>query len=206
MNIYLRIALLKGRKMLKLYTKTGDKGETSIIGGRVHKDSLRVETYGTIDELNSFIGKAITELEQENFADILTDLQIIQHELFDCGGDLANVMKERIYKEWEQPIAVLETRIDQLTEQAPPLERFILPGGTAAAATLHIARTVTRRAERQMVTLMKTTEDVPAIIQIYLNRLSDYFFAAARIVNARSGIKDVEYIRTTKVVQDKKEK
>lgn len=188
---------------MKLYTKTGDKGETSIIGGRVDKDSIRVETYGTVDELNSFIGKAITELDVRLFADVVADLQTIQHELFDCGGDLANVMKERVYKMWEGPIEVLELRIDALSDEAPPLERFILPGGTPAAATLHIARTVTRRAERQMVTLMKTTEDVPTIIQVYLNRLSDYLFAAARVVNARAGVKDIEYIRSEKVFKVK---
>lgn len=190
---------------MKLYTKTGDKGQTSIIGGRVDKDSIRVETYGTVDELNSFVGKAATELDAEKFADILADLETIQHELFDCGGDLANVMKDRIYKMWEEPIAVLESRIDALSDEAPPLERFILPGGTPAAATLHIARTVTRRAERQMVTLMKATDEVPQMVQIYLNRLSDYFFAAARIVNARSNVKDVEYIRSAKVFKTKKD-
>ena len=83
---------------MKLYTRTGDKGQTSIIGGRVDKDSLRVETYGTIDELNSFVGKAVTELDPNIFADLIQDLETIQHELFDCGGDLANVMKERVYK------------------------------------------------------------------------------------------------------------
>ncbi|MBM7608996.1 cob(I)alamin adenosyltransferase [Lysinibacillus composti] len=181
---------------MKLYTKTGDKGKTSLIGGRVSKDDLRVETYGTIDELNSFIGKAVTELERPLFDDIIADLETIQHELFDCGGDLANVMKERKYKLEEVSIEALEKRIDALSDEAPPLKRFILPGGSQAAATLHIARTVTRRAERQMVTLMNEVEDVPTIIQKYLNRLSDYFFAAARAVNARLNVKDVEYVRS----------
>lgn len=180
---------------MKLYTKTGDKGKTSLMGGRVSKDDLRVETYGTIDELNSFIGKAITELDPKVFQDIIADLENIQHELFDCGGDLANVMKERKYKLQEVSIEALEKRIDALSDEAPPLKRFILPGGSPAAATLHIARTVTRRAERQMVTLMNEAEDVPTIVQIYLNRLSDYFFAVARAVNARLNVKDVEYIR-----------
>ena len=190
---------------MKLYTRTGDKGQTSIIGGRVDKDSLRVETYGTIDELNSFVGKAVTELDPNIFADLIQDLETIQHELFDCGGDLANVMKERVYKMHEEPINVLEARIDVLSDEAPPLERFILPGGSPAAATLHIARTVTRRAERQMVTLMKSTEDIPVVVQKYLNRLSDYFFAAARIVNARLNVSDVEYIRSAKVFKTKKD-
>src|SRR5690606_32702577 len=99
---------------MKIYTKTGDKGTTSLIGGRVAKDDLRVEAYGTIDELNSFIGKAMTELDGEKFADILTDLETIQNELFDGGGDLANVMKERHYKLDEEPVTVLENRIDKL--------------------------------------------------------------------------------------------
>lgn len=181
---------------MKLYTKTGDKGQTSLIGGRVSKDHLRVEAYGTIDELNSFIGKAVTELDATKFKDIITDLETIQHELFDCGGDLANIMKERKYKLEESSIETLEKRIDELSEQAPPLKRFILPGGSPASATLHIARTVTRRAERQTVSLMTEFEDVPPLIQKYLNRLSDYFFAAARVVNARLNVKDVEYIRS----------
>lgn len=190
---------------MKIYTKTGDKGQTSLIGARADKDDLRIETYGTIDEANSFIGQAVTELDTELFKDILGDLEAIQHELFDCGGDLAVVTKVRNYKLTEEPIEVLEKRIDQLMEEGPALERFILPGGTSAAATLHIARTVARRAERQMVSLMKQQEDVPVIVQRYLNRLSDYLFAAARVVNARSGVRDVEYIRGAKVFHTEKE-
>ncbi|MFC5589202.1 cob(I)yrinic acid a,c-diamide adenosyltransferase [Sporosarcina soli] len=184
---------------MKIYTRTGDKGKTSLIGGRVDKDSLRVEAYGTIDELNSFIGKAMTELDPGIFKDLLEDLETIQNELFDGGGDLANVMKERHYKLGEERIEVMEQRIDQLMEEAPPLEKFILPGGSPAAATLHIARTVARRAERQTVTLMKAEEDVPAVVQRYLNRLSDYLFVAARIVNARLNVPDNEYVRSAKV-------
>ena len=181
---------------MKLYTKTGDKGKTSLMGGRVSKDALRVEAYGTIAELNSFAGKAATELDASVFKDLLEDLETIQHELFDCGGDLANVMKERKYKLQESSIEALEKRIDALSDEAPQLKRFILPGGTPAAATLHIARTVTRRAERRVVTLMNEVEDVPAIVQKYLNRLSDYFFAAARVANCRLQVSDVEYIRS----------
>ncbi|WP_301107281.1 cob(I)yrinic acid a,c-diamide adenosyltransferase [Sporosarcina sp.] len=193
---------------MKIYTKTGDKGTTSLIGGRVAKDDLRVEAYGTIDELNSFVGKAMTELDKETFADILTDLETIQNELFDGGGDLANVMKERHYKLDDEPVSVLEERIDKLMEEAPELERFILPGGSPAAATLHIARTVTRRAERVTVTLMNAADDVSPVVQRYLNRLSDYLFVAARIVNARLGIKDNEYVRSAKVFRtgEKKDK
>lgn len=184
---------------MKIYTKTGDKGKTSLIGGRVDKDDLRVEAYGTLDELNSFVGKAMTELDVELFADLLVDLETIQNELFDGGTDLANVMKERHYKLSDDPVEVLERRIDELMEEAPPLEKFILPGGSPAAATLHIARTVTRRAERQTVTLIKEIEDVSPVVGRYLNRLSDYLFVAARIVNARLNVADNEYIRSAKV-------
>src|SRR5690625_617358 len=132
---------------MKIYTKTGDKGQTGIIGGRVDKDDIRVEAYGTVDELNGFVGQAITELEQESelFSDVLEDLVKIQHELFDCGGDLASVAKKRPLKLHEGMIEYLEERIDVLVEEAPKLERFILPGGTKPAATIHIARTITRR-------------------------------------------------------------
>lgn len=179
---------------MKLYTKTGDKGTTSLIGGRVSKDHIRVEAYGTIDELNAFVGKAVSELDPKIFQDLISDLETIQHELFDCGGDLANVMKEPKYKLQEASVEALEKRIDALSEEVPPLKRFILPGGSPQAASLHIARTVTRRAERQVVTLMNEIEGIPAVIQKYLNRLSDYFFAAARVANHRLKVKDVEYI------------
>jgi len=184
---------------MKIYTKTGDKGQTSLIGGRVDKDDVRVEAYGTIDEVNSFVGKAVTELDPSTFADILEDLEAIQHELFDAGGDLANVSSRREWKLDPKAIDQLELRIDQLMEQAPDLERFVLPGGSSASASLHIARTTTRRAERQVVSLAKLDSDLPATPQQYLNRLSDYFFACARAVNARQGIADVEYIRSAKV-------
>lgn len=188
-----------GDVYMRLYTKTGDKGKTSIIGGRVAKDHARVEAYGTIDELNSVIGKAVSELDPTLFKDIIEDLVTIQHELFDGGGDLANVMKERVYKLTEEPIEKMEARIDALIAEAPELTKFILPGGAPAAATLHIARTVARRAERQTVTLMTEIEDVSPVVQKYLNRLSDYLFAAPRVVNARLNIPDVEYDRSADV-------
>ncbi|MCH4828091.1 MAG: cob(I)yrinic acid a,c-diamide adenosyltransferase [Planococcus sp. (in: firmicutes)] len=187
---------------MKIYTKTGDKGQTSLIGARTDKDAPRVEAYGTIDEVNSFIGKAMTELSPETYADLLEDLEAIQNELFDCGGDLADVRKEPNYKMTEEPVEVLEKRIDELMEEPPLLERFILPGGTPAAATLHIARTITRRAERQTVTLLKSGEEFPQVVQRYLNRLSDYLFAASRVVNSRVGVPDNEYVRSAKVFKN----
>lgn len=184
---------------MKIYTRTGDKGQTALIGGRVDKDDIRVEAYGTVDELNGFVGLAITELDQELFADVIQDLEKIQHELFDCGGDLASVSKRRQLKLTEEDVTYLEEKIDEFTEKTPQLERFILPGGSQPAATIHIARTITRRAERLVVTLMKKDETVPPVTLQYLNRLSDYFFAVARVINYRMNIPDVEYVRSAKV-------
>lgn len=184
---------------MKIYTRTGDKGQTALIGGRVDKDDIRVEAYGTVDELNGFVGLAITELDQELFADVIQDLEKIQHELFDCGGDLASVSKRRQLKLTEEDVTYLEEKIDEFTEETPQLERFILPGGSQPAATIHIARTITRRAERLVVTLMKKDETVPPVTLQYLNRLSDYFFAVARVINYRMNIPDVEYVRSAKV-------
>src|SRR5699024_9794216 len=112
------------------------------------------------------------------------------HEIFDSGSDLSVIIdeEERKYRLKEESIAYLEERIDVLTEEAPELEYFILPGGTALAASLHIARTVARRAERQIVTLINEEDDVPTVVLQYVNRLSDYFFAAARSVNARASV------------------
>lgn len=188
---------------MKLYTKTGDKGQTGLVGGRTDKDSLRVESYGTIDELNSFIGLALAELsEQLGFEDLTAELLTIQHELFDCGGDLAIVTERKDYKLTEESVSFLETRIDAYTAEAPELKKFILPGGSKGASLLHIARTITRRAERRVVALMKS-EEIHETVLRYLNRLSDYFFAAARVVNARSGIGDVEYERSAIVFRDR---
>lgn len=191
---------------MRIYTRTGDQGKTSIIGGRVDKDDTRVEAYGTVDEVNCFVGQAMVELDPEIFADVIADLQKIQHELFDCGGDLANISAKREIKLHQESIDYLESRIDELTAEAPELERFILPGGTKPAASIHIARTVTRRAERLVVKLSKTDRKPPEIAQKFLNRLSDYFFALARVINFRLQVKDVEYIRSAIVFRDGKRK
>lgn len=185
---------------MRLYTKTGDEGKTSVIGGRVFKNDGRVEAYGTTDELNSFIGMAIAQLDKEKFADIIQDLEKIQHEIFDCGSDLAIVKraKDVPYKVTEEMVAFLEERIDQYTSEAPPLNKFILPGGSLPASTLHICRTIARRAERCVVSLLQENETNPVVLK-YLNRLSDYFFAAARAVNVRLGVKDIEYERSKTV-------
>jgi len=193
---------------MRLYTRTGDKGETSIIGGRVGKDHLRVEAYGTVDEANCFVGQAMAELDadKEKFNDILADLETIQHELFDCGGDLATVAGKREWKLQPESVSELEKKIDDYIKEAPELERFILPGGSKASASIHIARTVTRRAERLVVALMRQEEGIHPVTLQYLNRLSDYFFAIARVINFRLGVKDVEYVRSAKVFRDGKRK
>ncbi|MCA1058610.1 cob(I)yrinic acid a,c-diamide adenosyltransferase [Rossellomorea aquimaris] len=189
---------------MQLYTRTGDKGQTSLIGGRVDKDDIRVEAYGTLDEVNCFVGQAISELDPDRFQDILTDLETIQHELFDCGGDLSNVSKKRKSKLQEASVHSLEEKIDRLIKEAPALEKFILPGGVKASSSIHIARTVSRRAERCIVSLSKTDEDFPHVTLQYINRLSDYFFALARVINHRSNVKDVEYIRSANVFSSRK--
>lgn len=186
---------------MRLYTRTGDEGKTSVIGGRLDKDHIRVEAYGTIDELNSFVGLALTELDQILFDDIYQELVKIQHELFDCGGDLATISSKYPYKSKEGIITFLEERIDDYIREAPELEKFILPGGTKAAAAIHVCRTITRRAERLVVQLQKIDEINPVVLK-YLNRLSDYFFAISRVINHRNGIKDVEYERSALVFRD----
>ncbi|KAF6581433.1 cob(I)yrinic acid a,c-diamide adenosyltransferase [Paenibacillus sp. EKM212P] len=182
-----------------IYTRTGDEGQTSVIGGRVSKDDDRVEAYGTIDELNSFVGQAISFAEGEEFTDIRTQLEEIQQELFDCGSDLAFVkISESKYKVKDELAERLEGWIDACQEENPKVERFIIPGGSTLSSTLHVCRTVCRRAERRAVTLGKHTDVNPAVRR-YLNRLSDYFFAVARTANVRQGVPDVEYVRSKKV-------
>lgn len=186
---------------MRLYTRTGDKGETSVIGGRVSKDDIRVEAYGTIDEANAFVGKALAELNEhaELFKDIIDDLEKVQHELFDCGSDLSTILEKSEMKVHEDQITYLEEKMDELIEEAPEIERFILPGGAAASASIHIARTVSRRAERLIVTLMKEDPNIHQPVLKYMNRVSDYFFAVARVINYRLNEPDVEYVRSAKV-------
>ncbi|MEC2519908.1 cob(I)yrinic acid a,c-diamide adenosyltransferase [Bacillus cereus] len=190
---------------MKLYTKTGDKGTTSVIGGRVDKDDIRVEAYGTIDEANSHIGYAMTKVQGKAFRDIYNELENIQHELFDCGGDLAIVEQKIPYKVTIEMVESLERKIDLYIEEATPLERFILPGGSEAAATIHIARTVVRRAERSIVSLQKEVKIKEDGLK-YVNRLSEYEFERDRVINDRFQVKEVEYNRRALDNRDNKEK
>ncbi|WP_438446576.1 cob(I)yrinic acid a,c-diamide adenosyltransferase [Gorillibacterium sp. sgz5001074] len=184
---------------MRIYTRTGDKGQTGVIGGRVDKDDIRVEAYGTVDELNSFLGQAMSFMDREMFGDLLEELLDVQHELFDCGSDLAILKKEqREYKVTPELAERLEGLIDRFDAETPDITRFILPGGGRVSSALHVCRTVCRRAERRVVTLARTQEINPAV-QIYLNRLSDLFFVLARAANHREGHPDVEYIRSAEV-------
>ncbi|WP_068786713.1 cob(I)yrinic acid a,c-diamide adenosyltransferase [Paenibacillus phocaensis] len=188
---------------MSIYTRSGDQGQTSVIGGRVTKDDAQVEAYGSIDELNSFVGQAASLSDEEQLADLREQLLEIQQELFDCGSDLAYVkLSESRYKVTPEMAERLEVWIDRHQSENPPLEKFILPGGTPLAAALHVCRTVCRRAERRVVTLGQVKE-INADVLIYLNRLSDYFFAAARTANHRQQVADVEYVRSKKVFGNK---
>jgi len=166
-----------GNRLSKIYTRTGDDGTTGLgDGSRVPKDSLRVEAYGTVDELNSAIGVllAITGLPSEA-SRCLTE---VQHELFDMGGELCIPGHTAITP---AQITRLEEELDAFNEQLPPLKEFILPGGGPAAAACHLARTVARRAERRVWTLARA-EHVSADVPKYLNRLSDLLFVIARVL------------------------
>lgn len=181
---------------MKIYTKTGDKGETSLYGGtRVSKAAARVESYGTLDELNAFIGLAKAEISDEK---VLNQLQRIQFDLFTVGSEAATPTDKLILANGksrldlmisEKEITELELWMDDLDAELEPLRFFILPSGGKAAATIHVCRTVCRRAERSMVFLRETEEVRPELIK-YLNRLSDYLFVLARYISKISGEKE----------------
>lgn len=178
---------------MKIYTKTGDSGETNLFaGGRVKKSHLRVDAYGTVDELNSLLGLARTYPIP---ALARTWLERIQNELFTVGADLATPQDANpawLTRMDAGPIALLEQNIDAMDEQLEPLKSFILPGGTPAAATLHVARTVCRRAERVCVNLEAHEPINPRVIE-YLNRLSDFLFTLARWVNQQAGESETKW-------------
>lgn len=191
---------------MKIYTRTGDEGQTGVIGGRCNKDDVRVEAYGTVDELNCFVGQAMSFMEEEVYSDLKKDLLQIQHELFDCGSDLALLKQDlRPYKVTAPMIDQLEVWIDKYDEETPDLTRFILPGGNQVASALQVCRTVCRRAERRIVTLAGEQE-INVEVRRYINRLSDVFFTIARTANLRGQVPDVEYIRSAEVFRSGKSK
>lgn len=165
-----------GHRLSKIYTRTGDKGTTGLgDGSRVEKDNLRVEAFGTVDELNSTVGLVLAAKLPINIQSILNR---VQHELFDLGGELCVPGTTLIPDSY---IDGLEADLDTLNENLPPLKDFILPGGSDSAARCHLARTVCRRAERRVVALAHDEDVNPATIR-YLNRLSDFLFVAARVI------------------------
>lgn len=181
---------------MKIYTRTGDLGETALFGGgRVAKDDARVDAYGTVDELNSVIGWAVTQIED---ADIVGRLELLQHDLFAIGADLAAPPPKEGRVRPGTPalpayrIPEMEGWIDEADRELTELRAFVLPGGSSGAAALHVARTVCRRAERGVVRLLKE-EIVSQTVVPYLNRLSDLLFTFARLDNHRSGSGDVEW-------------
>jgi cob(I)alamin adenosyltransferase len=177
---------------MRIYTKTGDDGFTGLLGsGRVSKDALRVEVYGTVDELNASLGVARAHGLDARADRLAAQLQ---DELFVVGSALADPSPEGPFHNAVTPghVERLESAIDEMEEELAPLTQFILPGGAVAAAQLHLSRTVCRRAERLAVTLSRQPgEDVPRDLIVYLNRLSDLLFVLARAVNCRAGVADV---------------
>lgn len=190
---------------MKIYTKTGDKGMTKLVGSStVAKDSDRVESYGTIDELNSWVGYIISQLPQEN-QEIKEELEALQHLLFDAGTDLSTPIEaQRPFKLQKESVHWLEQRIDFYTAQSPDIDRFILPGGTPAASMVHVARTIARRAESIIVRLNWTAK-INEEVLIFTNRLSDYFYALARYLNVQAQRPDVFYERSEMVFHKIKE-
>lgn len=173
---------------MKIYTRTGDQGDTSLFGGRrVRKHDLRVDAYGTVDELNSLLGLIRAEGAPAQAA---AWLEQIQNDLFTLGADLAtppDVSSDWVVRLAPEAVAALEAAIDHMDETLPALKHFILPGGTRAAATTHVARTVCRRAERLCVALADADATSPTAV-MYLNRLSDFLFTLARWLNQQAGV------------------
>jgi cob(I)alamin adenosyltransferase len=180
--------------MMKIYTKTGDRGDTGLFGGpRVAKDAPRIEAYGAVDELNSALGVARSQKLPPEIDSLVAR---IQNDLFSVGAELATPSAggRPTPHVADSDIAALEQAIDGYQGQLEPLRQFILPGGCAAAAQLHLARTVCRRAERRLVTLMRQPDEhVASEPLIYLNRLSDLLFVLARIANKTAGVSDVPW-------------
>jgi cob(I)alamin adenosyltransferase len=178
---------------VKIYTRRGDRGETDLFGGgRVSKDNLRVCAYGDVDELNACLGVAVADSEQ---SDLCSTVLRIQCSLFDLGSQLATPKRDhdKIPRVQNADVAELELEIDRLESELESLESFILPGGTRTAAAFHHARTVCRRAERNVVALDREEELDEPIVQ-YLNRLSDLLFVMARVENRRAKVSDIAWV------------
>jgi cob(I)alamin adenosyltransferase len=182
---------------MKIYTKTGDTGQTGLFAGaRVSKNHPRIEAYGTVDELNASVGLTRSFAPPAGLDHLL---ETIQHDLFAVGAELATPDPEAHGTALidEAAIEALEVAIDENEAKLPPLKQFILPAGTRVAASLHVARSVCRRAERCLVTLQQSEPDISLVTLRYLNRLGDLLFVLARVANAESGITDTAWQKPT---------
>jgi cob(I)alamin adenosyltransferase len=183
---------------LRIYTRTGDEGETGLFGGgRVEKHHPRVEAYGEVDELNAFLGMARSVELMPRIDEVIV---LVQRDLFAIGALLATPDREKMQQQLvkarvdDDRIAQLERAIDEGEQELEPLRAFIIPGGTPKAAALHVARTVCRRAERRVTALRASGEvEIPQLVVIYLNRLSDLLFVLARVANRRAGAGEVTW-------------
>lgn len=187
-------------KKSKIYTKTGDKGETGLVSGnRTSKSDIRIDLYGELDELNSRIGLSCSKLAQElEFQQTVNFLHHIQSAIFDLGSNLAceveNRAKYKLPQISDEFVKDLELEIDRLDHELPPLQNFILPGGTVVAASIHLCRTNVRTVERKLIQFFESTkEELPLNSIIFLNRLSDYFFVLARYVNKIKSVEEIEW-------------
>lgn len=188
---------------MSIYTRYGDTGYTRLVGGgRARKNAPRVQAYGSIDTLNAQTGFTVSQLEKKDA--LRAELLQLQQWIFDCGGDFATPDEKRPYKVMPEMIAWLEERIDFYWSESPEINRFILPGGTPVAASLHLCRCFAREAERNAVALLELDEAVNIEALKFLNRLSDYFFALARWVNDRESEADVLYEKSSSVFNRKK--
>lgn len=187
------------RKKSSIYTRTGDRGQTGLVGGqRIQKSDFQIELYGTCDELNSFIGVTLSmfpENRDQSLEQQFVFLQNIQSRLFDLGSLLACEKNERDQFKLPQldqnVVDLLEEKIDLMDGELAPLKNFILPGGDRAASFAHVCRTVCRRLERMMVKRDEQSGDLPDFSLVFINRLSDYFFSLARFVNFKSQHEEV---------------
>ncbi len=183
----------------RIYTKTGDRGDTGLFGGeRVDKDHLRVEAYGTVDELNAVLGFARASQLPPPLDELAAELERL---LFAFGAELATPARARQKPRagvGEAEVRWLEEQIDSAERELPPLKHFILPAGTAASAALHVCRAVCRRAERRCVTLRRAEPDTDPLTIVFLNRLSDLLFVMARRANQLAGVEDAPWMATTR--------
>ena len=197
---------------MKIYTKYGDEGFTRLYGGkRVSKTHVRVKAYGKMDEVCSLLGVIVAEIRENDklnkiLGEIRKECENIQQQLFDCGSDLATPDRLREYKQKIDDVKWLEERMDEYIPQLPKLECFVIPGGSRMSSMFHLMRTNTRSLERKMIAVIEAGENVNKIGLQYINRLSDYFFVIACLVNLKLGINETVYKKSKKIFKVKNEK